>query len=77
MFDSSTLKAMKLSELQEIAKLSGTIKVAGAKKEALIQQILELQEKTNSQENATETPVEKIANPKEIGLNLQLNLTTL
>lgn len=64
MFDSSTLKAMKLSELQEIAKLSGTIKVAGAKKESLIQQILELQEKTNSQENAAETPVEKNSKPK-------------
>ena len=69
MFDSSTLKAMKLSELQEIAKLSGTIKVAGAKKEALIQQILELQEKANAQEQPAKTPVEKSNKPKRNRIN--------
>ena len=37
MFDISVLKEMKLSELQEIAKLATTIKVNGVKKEALIQ----------------------------------------
>lgn len=40
MFDSSALKGMKLSELQEIAKLAKTIKFNGVKKEALIEQIL-------------------------------------
>lgn len=46
MFDISALKEMKLSELQEIAKLAKTIKVTGAKKDSLIQQILEHQNKT-------------------------------
>ncbi len=40
MFDISALKEMKLAELQEIAKLAKTIKVAGAKKDTLITQIL-------------------------------------
>ena len=43
MFDISALKEMKLSELQEIAKLSKTIKFNGVKKETLISQILEHQ----------------------------------
>ena len=43
MFDISALKEMKLSELQEIAKAAKTIKFTGVKKEALINQILELQ----------------------------------
>ncbi|MCA6422869.1 MAG: transcription termination factor Rho [Flavobacterium sp.] len=46
MFDISALKEMKLAELQEIAKLAKTIKVTGAKKEVLIAQILEHQNKT-------------------------------
>jgi transcription termination factor Rho len=45
MFDISALKEMKLTELQEIAKLAKTIKVAGAKKDTLIAQILEHQNK--------------------------------
>jgi transcription termination factor Rho len=47
MFDISALKEMKLVELQEIAKLAKTIKVAGAKKELLIAQILEHQNKAS------------------------------
>ena len=43
MFNISALKEMKLTELQEIAKLAKTIKIAGAKKETLIAQILEHQ----------------------------------
>jgi transcription termination factor Rho len=43
MFDPLALKQMKLSELQEIAKLAKTIKFNGVKKEVLIAQILELQ----------------------------------
>ncbi|MDN3676845.1 transcription termination factor Rho [Flavobacterium paronense] len=45
MFNISALKEMKLAELQEIAKLAKTIKVAGAKKDTLIAQILEHQDK--------------------------------
>ena len=37
MFDISVLKGMKLPELQQIAKLAKTIKIAGVKKEVLIQ----------------------------------------
>ena len=57
MFDISALKEMKLAELQEIAKLAKTIKVAGAKKDTLITQILEHQNKTT--ETATEQPKEE------------------
>lgn len=46
MFDISALKEMKLSELQEIAKLAKTIKFNGVKKETLITQILAHQEAT-------------------------------
>ncbi|MGV3695998.1 transcription termination factor Rho [Flavobacterium sp.] len=59
MFDISALKEMKLSELQEIAKLAKTIKVAGAKKDTLISQILEHQNK------ATEAPETKAADSVE------------
>jgi transcription termination factor Rho len=45
MFESSILKGMKLSELQEIAKLAKTIKFAGVKKDALIDMILANQSK--------------------------------
>lgn len=50
MFDISALKEMKLSELQEIAKLAKTIKVTGAKKDTLIAQILEHQNKAVAEE---------------------------
>ncbi len=43
MFDISVLKEMKLTELQDIAKLSKTIKFAGVKKDNLISLILEQQ----------------------------------
>ena len=45
MFDISALKEMKLVELQEIAKLAKTIKVTGTKKDTLIAQILQHQNK--------------------------------
>jgi transcription termination factor Rho len=54
MFDISALKEMKLTELQEIAKLAKTIKVAGAKKDVLIAQILEHQNKTAAPKNQSE-----------------------
>ena len=47
MFDISVLKEMKLTELQEIAKLSKTIKFAGVKKDNLITLILDQQAKTD------------------------------
>lgn len=43
MFDISSLKEMKLTELQEIAKKSNAIKWAGVKKEDLISRILDFQ----------------------------------
>lgn len=54
MFDISVLKEMKLSELQEIAKLATTIKVNGVKKEALIQQILDHQNATQNSDSDKE-----------------------
>ncbi|MFB9108576.1 transcription termination factor Rho [Flavobacterium gyeonganense] len=51
MFDISALKEMKLSELQEIAKLAKTIKFNGVKKDTLISQILAHQEKTTSEQS--------------------------
>lgn len=43
MFTPDALKGMKLPELQEVAKVAGSIKVAGVKKEELIQRILDAQ----------------------------------
>ena len=48
MFDISALKEMKLSELQEIAKLAKNIKITGVKKEALITEILNQQTASSS-----------------------------
>jgi len=59
MFDSSALKGMKLSELQEIAKLAKTIKFNGVKKEVLIEQILSHQAATMNES------LEAVAAPKE------------
>ena len=64
MFDISALKQMKLSELQEIAKLAKTIKFNGVKKEDLIAQILEQQVKISVVDNSSkEVNVEK---PKRV-----------
>lgn len=57
MFDISALKEMKLSELQEIAKLAKTIKITGVKKETLISQILAHQESTSAPAPAPQTEV--------------------
>ncbi|NHM07066.1 transcription termination factor Rho [Flavobacterium sp. CYK-4] len=56
MFDISVLKEMKLPELQEIAKLSKSIKYHGVKKETLIQMILD-------QQAASEMPTTKAKSP--------------
>jgi transcription termination factor Rho len=58
MFDISALKGMKLTELQEIAKLAKTIKFNGVKKDALIQDILDQQSKNSNQEVANVEPVD-------------------
>lgn len=55
MFDISTLKTMKLSELQDIAKLAQTIKFAGVKKEALIELIIAHQEAVDRGETPPST----------------------
>ena len=60
MFDISVLKEMKLSELQEIAKLAKTIKIAGVKKETLINQILKNQEASQDKEQVEEKSAEAI-----------------
>ena len=52
MFEISSLKEMKLSELQEIAKMAKNIKFTGVKKELLINAILKSQSE-NSSTNAT------------------------
>ncbi|MET3025749.1 transcription termination factor Rho [Flavobacterium sp. UW10123] len=57
MFDISALKEMKLSELQEIAKLAKTIKITGVKKETLISQILAHQESVTAPAQAPQTEV--------------------
>ena len=58
MFDISVLKEMKLQELQEIAKLSQTIKFVGVKKDKLIDLIIESQNKSTEivEEKTTEKP---------------------
>lgn len=63
MFDISALKEMKLSELQEIAKLAKTIKITGVKKETLISQILAHQESTLEPAEAPQT--KPVADAKE------------
>ena len=56
MFDISVLKEMKLTELQDIAKLSKTIKFNGVKKEALIAMIIENQVASEAKEIKKNTP---------------------
>ena len=63
MFDISALKEMKLAELQDIAKLAKTIKVTGAKKDTLIEQILAHQNAT-TESAKPEIKEEKIADNK-------------
>jgi transcription termination factor Rho len=60
MFTISVLKEMKLSELQDIAKLANIKKLAGIKKEQLITMILEAQEKSETPEE----PVKEASNEK-------------
>ena len=71
MFDTSTLKGMKLSDLQEIAKVANIQKFKTLKKDELITQILDLQnsseEKPKPEKPAKKTPVAKaVKEVKEI-----------
>ncbi|MGL2965991.1 transcription termination factor Rho [Flavobacterium sp. XGLA_31] len=87
MFDISALKEMKLAELQEIAKLAKTIKVAGAKKETLIAQILEHQnnavvqeEPQKSKEKSVESKTKRariVPDNKKVAEEKQSDLFTL
>ncbi|MFC6876829.1 transcription termination factor Rho [Flavobacterium myungsuense] len=62
MFDISVLKEMKLAELQDIAKLAKTIKIAGVKKEALIDLIIKHQNTSESSETTVNNSQEIIDN---------------
>ena len=62
MFDISVLKEMKLTELQDIAKLAKTIKIAGVKKEALIDLILKHQNTSESSQTPVNNSQETIDN---------------
>lgn len=61
MFDISALKEMKLPELQEIAKSNYGVKVAGKKKEVLIQEILKRQDSAAADQGADAEPKPKRA----------------
>jgi transcription termination factor Rho len=58
MFDTSTLKGMKLSDLQEIAKVANIQKFKTLKKDELITQILDLQNTSEAQPTVSK-PVKK------------------
>ncbi|WP_396152839.1 transcription termination factor Rho [Flavobacterium sp.] len=65
MFDTSTLKGMKLSDLQEIAKVANIQKFKTLKKDELITQILDLQNTSEAQPPVSKpdkklTPVSKV-----------------
>jgi transcription termination factor Rho len=65
MFEISTLKDLKLSELQEIAKTAKTIKFNGVKKETLIGLILEHQAATSKVvEEVSSTSASEVDKPK-------------
>lgn len=66
MFDISALKEMKLPELQEIAKLAKTIKVAGKKKEVLIQEILKHQDTNKTPESPSQDGTRGAAEQNEV-----------
>ena len=65
MFELSVLKQMKLTELQDIAKLA-KIKSAGVKKDLLIQQIIEKQDATITKEVTENTEPQAEAGSKRI-----------
>jgi len=77
MFDTNSLKEMKLSDLQEIAKVANIQKFKALKKEALIQQILEVQKSAATDEKPIiEKKTEKIISVKNIQKVTSENKTT-
>ena len=75
MFDTSTLKGMKLSDLQEIAKVANIQKFKTLKKDELITQILDLQntseEKPKVEKPTKKTPVVKAAKETKVVKEVQ------
>ena len=71
MFDSSALKEMKLSALQEIAKLAKTIKFNGVKKEVLIAMILEAQQNDSGDNSSQSAANEAEDKPKRARITPQ------
>ena len=65
MFDTSTLKGMKLSDLQEIAKVANIQKFKTLKKEELITQILDLQN-TSEAPTKVSKPVKKTTSESKV-----------
>ncbi len=76
MFDISALKEMKLTELQDIAKLDKSIKFAGVKKDLLITMILDAQKASEQAESKGEKPKRAriIADKKEDSSSKNANL---
>lgn len=66
MFDTSTLKEMKLSDLQEIAKVAKIQKFKTLKKDELIAQILELQNASSEQKTKAVKPAKASKKTTEI-----------
>ena len=65
MFDTSTLKGMKLSDLQEIAKVANIQKFKTLKKDELITQILDLQNTSEAQPTVSK-PVKKTTSESKV-----------
>ena len=79
MFDSTSLKQMKLTELQEIAKLAKTIKYFNVKKENLIALILEEQSNSDGKKIDNQVVAEPVSKTKTVlrqSKNSQLTNTT-
>ncbi|MEN9335232.1 MAG: transcription termination factor Rho [Bacteroidota bacterium] len=76
MFDISKLKTMKLSELQDIAKLAQTIKFAGVKKEELIERIIAHQNASESGSKSDSEPEKRGRRPRMQGQETSQDLFT-
>jgi len=75
MFDISALKEMKLSELQDIAKLSNTIKYKGVKKDTLIKEILDFQKATSdAKDDSNQNLTSEEVKPKRVRIKPELKV---
>ena len=70
MFEISVLKEMKLSELQEIAKAANITKTTGVKKEALINQILQVQASFSEVSSAVKSENTNDTKPKRARISV-------